>query len=179
MKSTKIFGLLALLVAILAALGGGFYYHTSETQKEGDVENFNETDAPHDAPVVDTDKHENSLCTTRKGVEGQNGYSMSTAYISANGDIRSDSVDTALGTNVYSHFILLRDPAAGISTTYDWNDMVGSGSKTVTKLTGPNLDAYATGSGTMGGIPFAMDCVPWTLDSSKFVPPSNVTFVAN
>jgi|CXWL01.1.fsa_nt_gi hypothetical protein len=161
------------LVALIVVVGGGAWLLSSKG-----------ADAPEGATSDTQEVSEGSgsfgemiaragswTCTVSTFVEAA--PSEGTTYIS-NGMIRADftSRPQALGGQEVSSHMIQAD-----GYIYTWSDMAPSGMK---MLIPKDQQAVAGGDavGTVGAdAQVEYSCLPWTLDSTKFVPPSTVSFM--
>jgi hypothetical protein len=161
------------LVALIVVVGGGAWFLSSKS-----------VDAPTDGGS-DTQEVSNGsgsfgemiaragswTCTVSTSVEAA--PSEGTTYIS-NGMIRADFVarpEALGGQEVSTHMIQSE------GYIYTWSDMAPQGMKMLIPKDQPD-SAGGDAVGTVGAdAQVEYSCMPWVADSSKFAPPSTVTFM--
>ena len=105
------------------------------------------------------------MCTVTVSAAGT--QSSGTIYVS-NGKMHGDFTMNIAGKTM--HASMINDGAY----MYSWSDMIPQGVKI------PISAAASTGDTTHGfgnSTPVSYNCSPWTTDASKFVPPSNISFM--
>ena len=92
-----------------------------------------------------------------------------TVYVS-NNKVRGDFNSKVNGKDVATHTIF------SDNTAYVWTDLANQGTKI--KIDPNNIPATGSAQAANLNTQFNVECQPWTVDSTKFTPPSTINFIA-
>jgi hypothetical protein len=175
------------LVAGVLIVGGYFAFNSKSEQESAFTNMANENKVEERTPTTPTasgkkipfselvKKQDGAYkCTVNQNMGGTD--TQGTAYINQ-GMIRGEFNTKFQTMNIDSTFIV-RD-----GFTYTWTSMLpntGFKSKVSTDVSYVNPNASASGSYDFNSELIGdYDCQPWTVDMSKFVIPTNITFTEN
>lgn len=161
------------IIAVVTAViivGGGialFMANSSNTQQNEtkQVETTNETKTSLSALLEKGDPQKCTYSGTNEGYE----YS-GTAYFSSEKQMRNDYKSEREGKSRDGSMIISDD------TQYFWNNDDKKGFKTAVKADDQQQSNSETGKNVDTKAKFSFQCEDWTVDESKFTPPSDVTF---
>ncbi len=168
-----------IILAVVVVLGGGFFaYKTMHApDQKSDVvvgEKSESTTAGKKIAFSELLKQGGSYeCTVNQYV--QNIESKGTVFINKD-QIRGDFKTQTQGINVDSSFVV-KD-----GYTYTWSSMLGGRGMKIKNQVPEGGMSGNTGASASGQYGFNAeqigdyDCKAWTVDESKFTPPSSVTF---
>lgn len=172
--------IIALSVAVIIVLGAGAAFVYSQSK------NNTETKPTTSEAPTSMDNEKNSSTSTLMGlladgkttkctfnVDGENGQSNGTVYISGN-KARADFTVKVDNKNTTTYMIKDSD------TFYMWGDSLKTGIKMVMSLDEmtQNLQDNQDYAGIDPKQEIDYKCTSWTLDNTKFTPPTTIKFVS-
>ncbi len=155
-------------LAIIIIIGAGAYFLTKPNGALAPAQMAG-TNTPAGMPSLSTLVAAGSPVTCTFSTTTANGASQGTMYI-ANGMVAGDfTTNTPQGGTVDSH-VLVRD-----SISYLWTSLSATGFKSTVTATssGSSSGHLSVGYST----PMDYACQVWTVDSNKFMLPTNITFI--
>lgn len=175
--------LTAIIIAVIVALGSGAYFFTQsgETDETGTRQTANQntdnTSESHRGTLSSLfGLGQNQVCTYET-TDSEGNVTNGTAYIAASGDKFSGSFNVSqLGGNDLTTYIIHDG-----TYNYMWTSESEEGYKT--RIEGDETELFdeSSAESTPAGVSdednYDFDCRPWTLDNTKFTPPSDINFV--
>lgn len=160
--------IIGIVIAVLVVVGGAAAYYVAYGQPETQQATSSKTE--HKATNASLsellEKGEPRKCTYSGEIKS--GEYSGTAYFSSDKQMRNDYKSTADGKTRNGSMIITGD------TQYFWNTETKKGFKTAIKADDSQQTSSDENDSVDTKAKFSFHCSSWTVDDSKFTPPSDV-----
>lgn len=162
--------IIGVVLAVLV-IGGAAAYYVTNNQTDNDQKKQSSSEVSETSLVALQAKGEPRKCTYSNDIK--DGKYVGTAYFSSDKQMRNDYKSTVNGTERSGGMIITSD------TQYFWDNETKKGFKTA--ITENGSEKSSNSSQTNNGqnvdtkAKYSFKCESWTVDESKFTPPSDIT----
>lgn len=179
--------LTVIIIAIVAALGGGAYFFTQNQSESVETDETNTNQTANQNTNNTSESHSGTLSSllrlgqnytcTYDTIDSAGNVTNGTVYVAASGDKFSGSFNVSqLGEDDVTTYVI-RDG----TYNYMWTSASVDGYKT--RIEGNETQFFGgdsagnTSTGISEDDTYNFDCRPWTVDDTRFVPPTTIDFV--
>lgn len=162
-------GVIIAIVAAVVLIGGGVaaYYYTTNTNQESQQTPSQKSSAATNASLSELlEKGDPRKCTYDGTIKS--GEYSGTAYFSSDKQMRNDYKSTVDGKTRNGSMIITN------GTQYFWNTETKKGFKTAVQANDSQQDTSQQSESVDTKAKLNFHCESWTVDDSKFTPPSDV-----